>query len=70
MSKYIQGEVVLFTNTDGKKIKARVCGSHHTGLPIVGVGYIIEPLEQFADKEVYDFTHITTFEINLSKIEQ
>ena len=67
--KYKQNDIINFSFSDGPdtKIKGtgKVCGVADTGVPILGIGYIIEIIELYQNEQPlkYEYTHIKVAEL-------
>lgn len=65
--KYKQYDLVKFDLKNGVSGVGEVLGLAHTGIPILGVGYIIRVVHNTGEvaipSEVYPFTHITCSEL-------
>lgn len=61
-----QGDIVDFT-TGIVTGRGKICGISSNELPVIGTTYVVEVIESNIDKDVYPFTHIPVFEINLTR---
>lgn len=59
--KYKQDDLVTFDMNPIKGV-GRVCGIAHVGVPILGVGYILEIVSIETPLTDYPFTHFQLFE--------
>ena len=68
---YEQGEIISYNNGvvwgTGK-----IVGQANTGLPVIGVSYIVENLKSNIPipNEGYPYTHFIVFEIHIKKIKE